>query len=254
MIDIYGYLVYTINLISNSVYGKYFILKGGSALVSKMIENNRKDLYRLTSDIDIHCNSWDIWTNFCRDIIPILNSNDRGYHYTLVKRRVDTKPSTTTDSLKFNLITPQEQSIDFKMDMNVKSNSIITVDYSPILKMNIYSKYTMLVDKISVVSSRSIFRRIKDFYDLGVLISLYDFDLNTIRKHFSIKNPNAKLVNMLVKNNFDNINHAYSKYQGILNKPNILVLWSYCETFLRPIYEGKENLIWNHITGTWTSI
>lgn len=86
MIDIYGYLVYTINLISNSVYGKYFILKGGSALVSKMIENNRKDLYRLTSDIDIHCNSWDIWTNFCRDIIPILNSNDRGYHYT-VKRR-----------------------------------------------------------------------------------------------------------------------------------------------------------------------
>ena len=54
-IDQYNILRYTINLISNSIYGRYLIVKGGSALIFKMLELNHLEYIRKTSDIDIHC-------------------------------------------------------------------------------------------------------------------------------------------------------------------------------------------------------
>lgn len=42
MDDIYGYLRYTANLISQSHFHNKMILKGGSVLISKLIECGRK--------------------------------------------------------------------------------------------------------------------------------------------------------------------------------------------------------------------
>ena len=47
--DIYKYLVDTANLISQSRFGNKMILKGGSVLISKMIENSR--LNRISTNI-----------------------------------------------------------------------------------------------------------------------------------------------------------------------------------------------------------
>lgn len=46
--DIYEYLKYTANLIAQSRFGNKLILKGGSVLMSKLIECGRPDLGRLT--------------------------------------------------------------------------------------------------------------------------------------------------------------------------------------------------------------
>ena len=59
--DIYKYLVDTANLISQSSFSDKMILKGGSVLISKMIENSRLDLYRKTTDLDIHCDKREVW-------------------------------------------------------------------------------------------------------------------------------------------------------------------------------------------------
>lgn len=258
MEDIYDYLRYTANLISDSRFKNKIFLKGGSVLISKMIENGRNDLYRLTGDLDIHCDKKDIWIDFYEHIENILNGNNRGYVYKIVKRRSAEKGLDTSDSLTFTLA-DGDKIIRFKMDMNIKSNRLITVDYSPLLNMNTYDALTILADKIAVVSSDKIFRRIKDLYDIAALASLYSFRYSDVMEHLNTKHPNIVLKNMLVLSDtetIDKIEHAYNKYEGILNKPDIRELIIICYSFLEPVYMeySKGDLIWDMQTAAWQKI
>lgn len=254
--DIYGYLVDTANLISQSRFGDKMILKGGSVLISKMIENSRMDLYRKTTDLDIHCDKKEVWIDFYTNIESILNNNNLGYLYRITDRRSIKKGFDTSDSLKFSLFdSANNKTIEFKIDMNIKSNTIITCDYSPILNMTTYDALTMLSDKIVVVSSQKIYRRIKDLYDLCVLISLYDFTYYDVIEHLKKKHSGVKLENMLISDNFSKLEHAFSKYEGISNKPNIMTIISLAQTFLQPIYcNNKVNMIWKKEISAWVSL
>ena len=182
MQDIYEYLRYTANLIAASEFGNQLVLKGGSVLISKLIECNRLDLYRLTTDLDIHCDKKEVWIAFYTNIENILNNNDRNYIYRVEKRRSEIKGLETSDSLRFSL-NDSGTIVNFKIDMNIKSNRIITVECSPILNMNTYDALTMLSDKIVAVSSDKIYRRIKDLYDITVFASLLS-DFSNVKTHF----------------------------------------------------------------------
>jgi len=256
--DIYNYLVHTANLIAQSTFGDKMILKGGSVLISKMIENSRLDLYRKTTDLDIHCDKKEVWIDFYTNIESILNNNNFGYVYKIIDRRSIKKGFDTSDSLKFNLFDSyNNKTIEFKIDMNIKSNAIISCEYSPILKMDTYDALTMLSDKIVVVSSQKIYRRIKDLYDLCVIISLYDLEYRDIIKHLKIKHKGIELKNMLTQENFVNIKHAFSKYDGITNKPDVLVIIGLAQTFLQPIYYGmnlESDIIWSKERASWISL
>jgi len=254
--DIFNYLVDTIKLISTSTFGDKMILKGGSVLISKMIENDRSDMYRKTSDIDIHCDKKELWIDFYKNIESILNNNSLGYKYKMIHRRSEEKGLNTSDSLKFKLYdTNIDKEIEFKIDMNIKSNTIITYEYSQTLQMSTYDALTMLSDKIVVVSSQKIYRRIKDLYDLIVLVSLYNFEYDDILNHLGMKHQGAILENMLTNNNFKDINHAYSKYRGIQNKPDIMTVISIAQAFLQPIYNPdnvKHNITWDKEKSSWS--
>lgn len=252
MQDIYEYLRYTANIIAASEFGKKMILKGGSVLISKLIECGRMDLYRLTSDLDIHCDKAAVWVDFYTNIEAILNKNDRNYVYRLVRRRSEEKPSETSDSLKFT-IQDNDTIVNFKIDMNIKSNRIITIEYSPILNMNTYDALTMLSDKIAAVSSPKIYRRIKDLYDIAVLASLYDFNYLDVMGHIQMKHPDITLENELIPDHFDQISHAYDKYEGIVNKPDIRELVAICCSFLEPFYLENDggNMRWNTHASLW---
>lgn len=123
MEDIYEYLRYTANIISQSHFKNKMILKGGSVLISKLIEYGREDLYRLTGDLDIHCDKKEVWMDFCNNIESILNKNDAGYVYKIIKRRSETTGLSESDSLTFSL-NDHGKTVPFQMDMNLKSNNI----------------------------------------------------------------------------------------------------------------------------------
>lgn len=255
MEDIYLYLRYTANLIAASSYGKMLVLKGGSVLISKLVECDRIDLYRLTSDLDVHCDKKEVWVEFCTNIENILNNNDAGYIYQIIKRRNTEKIIGMDDALTFSL-NDNGRIVKFKIDMNIKSNRIITVEYSPLLNMQTYDSYTMLSDKVITVSSKYIFRRIKNLYDIAVLASIYSFNYGDVMQHIKIKHPNANIVNMLVYDNFSDIAHAYEKYEGITNKPDIRELITVCSSFLEPIYASnvKGDLTWNTQRLIWEKL
>lgn len=251
--DIYNYLVITAQLISKSYFRDKIIFKGASVLVSKLIQCGRQDLYRQTSDLDIHCDSKEVWESFCSSIESILNSNDKGLRYKLKSRRSDTKGLRDSDSLKFDVFDSSNNfSFEIKMDMYIKSNQIIICDYSPILNMRTYDLYTMLSDKIVAVSSGKIYRRIKDVYDLAVLASISNYNLADIVKHLRVKHPDDELINYLTMDNIEAISHAYDKFSGIRNKPNIYDLIAVDTSFLQPVYSNvQRNMIWNWRTVQW---
>ena len=247
----YEYLRYTINLISRSKYGRLLFIKGGSALLSKMLESGFDSYFRKTTDIAIHCDKKSLWEEFCENVVVLLNENDRHYRYELISRRADTKGFQSSDSLKFKLY-DNDIVFDFRMDMNIKSNSIIFVEYSTKLNMNTYDSYTtMLSDKISVISSEKIFRRIKDLYDLHVLLIMYNFELNKIWEIMAKKHKDAELVNMLTYEEYDKLNHAYERFRGIDNKPDFSYIFAIAELFLTPVYNEDRDLLWDREAQSW---
>ena len=85
-----------------------------------------ENIFGLTRDLDIHCNKKEVWIDFYTNIESVLNMNDRGYIYKITKRRSQEKGLNTSDSLTFSL-NDDGKAIQFKMDMNIKGNHIITV-------------------------------------------------------------------------------------------------------------------------------
>lgn len=252
--DIYEYLLYTVNLIAKSEFSNKFVVKGGMSLMSRLRQCDSEEMGRFTRDIDLHCNSMETWNEFCTRIEEILNHNDRGYIYRVIKRRSDSKPSDTSDSLELTL-TYGEKIIKFKIDMNVKYDSIIEVEYSHILNMNVYDVYTQLSDKIVVVSSQSIFRRIKDLYDTDVLLRICNIKYSAVIDRLYTKHPDAVLCDMLTPSNYEALRHAYDKYSGIKNKTDIRNLIAGVKEFLMPIYGNFEgDLIWNSQLMRWEKI
>lgn len=254
--NIYEYLRITANLISESRFGNKMVLKGGSALMSKLIELGRQDLIRATRDIDIHCNRLDIWVDFYTNIEDILNNNSLGLKYKLIKRRSLEKGLNNSDSLTFKIYDyNNNEEINFKIDMNIKSNSIISCDFSPLLNMQIYDFETMLSDKIVAVSSIKVFRRIKDVYDIAVLASLKDYSFKNILKHIEVKHGKPEYINMLTQENFDKLQHAYVKYDAVSHDKGMYELMCIDSTFLQPFYINYEGeLIWNHLASRWEQV
>ena len=247
-------LLNTIKILKQDKATDCFVLKGGMVLVTLMYLNNRSSLSRRTEDIDIHCANKEAWLYFKKNIAQILNNNTLGYRYTYIGSRLDKKglPFDTSDSLTLHLETSQGVCFDFGIDMNVKPDSIVSAMFVPALNSKTYSPLTMLSDKIVVVSSNKIYRRIKDVYDLYALSLMYSFRLSEIREMLHRKHGRVELKNMLVINNLEQLTHAWFKFTGIQNKPEFGIMFSRNKYFLEPIYAGiKEEYIWSVSSGRW---
>lgn len=252
--QIFEVLRNTVQTISESPYGRVFVVKGGAALICKMIESGNERLIRKTTDIDLHCNSKEVWSRFLKDASVILNSSRNGYTYTVEKvRSIEKGKLGLSDSIKIRVNT-QVGECSIKIDMNLKSNRIITVEYSPILNMNTYDRYTMLADKIVAISSKSIYRRIKDVYDIYALSIMGCYRSYDIIEHIDVKHGGKVLENMLTYENYEAISHAYKAFSGIVNKPGINEVLGIVSSFVSPIYESETQLEWNNQIGAWVDL
>ena len=232
-----------IRQIGGSKYNKHFVLKGGSALMTLLLESNKENLFRKTSDIDLHVDSAEIWREFKSNVESILNSNPYGAIFSVISSR---DKSEVSDSITLQA-DYSGGSDKVKIDMNVGVFSTITMAYLPTLGINSYDCETMLVDKINAVSSQKIFRRIKDLYDICAISQLKNYSSADILKHIEVKRPEffTDGKNMLVPENIDNLEHAYSQYRGISMKPKFELVLNLCINFLEPFYLRIENVVWN---------
>lgn len=253
--DMYRLLEYTIRLISRTQYRDKFALKGGAVLMNSVVVSNNVNLFRRTQDIDVHCVSAADWIMFVRDLEMILNSNREGIVYKITAIRSRDKYGgkvNTSDSVALNVRLPDGTESKIKIDMNVKDNTVVELVFNGNLNMYTYSNVTMLADKLHAVSSCKIYRRVKDVFDIVVLASLYDFNIDDVYSKLNKKFGSMYLeTNYMTAENYSMLEHAYNKYDGIWDKREFKYVINSALHFCKPIYRREHNKIWISSVGNW---
>lgn len=221
-------------------YHNEFVVKGCMALNNHFNYNNLGDA-RQTRDIDLHYYNREDWENFVKhsSITSTMNSK-LSITYELIWRRGFIK-NPNGDSLKFKAVTPSGDIFEFSVDMNFGNDvDLVKLEES---KLRFYSIPVILSDKLTVLSTRIVCRRIKDLLDIYLISS--NFDLSyidlcvSIKKRFIDTNRALDFNNLyfLKVNSLNEILHALDKYSesSKINKDYIAVINQVID-FVIPIY------------------
>jgi hypothetical protein len=149
-----------------------------------------------------------------------------------------------------------------KLDINVGHCSTVQNICINSKEYKVNSVYGVIADKLSAIYSRKLFRRIKDLYDVYVLISNFDFDLSHIYNTLELKHrfleDNRYIYGIeQVTGNDDNLYDLKHAWCATVDKISYIpVTFDDCYNkvlqFIFPITSGvRENLYWNHLTAVW---
>lgn len=147
-------------------------------------------------------------------------------------------------SAGFNIINSRDKKV-FSIDISVKQNPYYRTYTTGINHVEFYgaTPEKMFADKMRAVSTRAVYRRAKDLYDLYLLSVLPRYSSIKIMEILQ----NNKLGNFEdFKTGFANIEYAYNKLERITNKPNFKIVYARVYEFTRPFIEGycNQNLVW----------
>ena len=139
-----------------------------------------------------------------------------------------------------------------RMDLGLRYNNSLE-EYSLVNGISFcgQSINKVLVDKIVAVSSRKIFRRVKDVIDLYILSYIWSGTSDSIFEYIKILNTSLESFSEF-KTGYESLNHAYSKY---INKCRVLpfdIVYKRVYLFLSPIISCKNGLYWNGVD--WYSL
>lgn len=215
-----------------------FVVKGCMALNNHFL-NNKLPYARMTQDLDLHYYSRDDWERFVEESSLIATKNSLlGLSYRLISRRGFAK-NANGDSLKFEASDGNTNFI-FKVDMNFGGN-IDFVNYNN--SISFYSIPVILSDKLWVLSSQKICRRVKDLIDIYLISS--NFNLNYVELCCKISNrlnESGRIINfsnlyILTESSIGDMKHAFDRYDQSVNIGlSFEELYNHVLNFVIPIY------------------
>lgn len=222
-----------------------FIFKGATVLSDKIALTTNRILGRKSLDINIDC----VEQLSQEEIIDIIQQAcDLNEYILKVKRDLsETKSLRLKIYYKDNL----EKEI-FSLDISRKD----FVDYELCKTINnkefkSYPIERVFVDKLSIVSSGKIFRRIKDLYDLSVLLKNYPVNCQKILNSFKRYDRVLGNFNELFTSP-EELLHAYEKYNSIFDKPDFKSVYYPVVVFGQPlVHKVDEDLVWNIKRQEW---
>lgn len=94
----------------------------------------------------------------------------------------------------------------------------------------------MLTDKVAVISSDKVFRRIKDVVDVYYLSKVFDLDRNALMQ--TLKNSGRQLEGFdAFLHRTDDLRHAYEKFRfdGGANKPSFDAVYDAVREYIKDI-------------------
>lgn len=231
-------LVFMINKIHEHDSKNDIILKGGTALMDRVLAV-KPEMYRMTEDIDLHIKTEEAYNKIFSNIENILNDNNLGLIFKVTGHR---ERSGTGERFKLEVTKPDGTVFKAKIDMQVGVSYQVDTEFGVRVKSLTYSNYSMLADKISVISSDRLYRRSKDLYDLYILTRLYDYDMEKLIRIIMLKRHEliTSYTDMFTPENLPAIEQAYSKFRNVLEKPDFCVIYKHVTAFIYPIYKRFE--------------
>ena len=211
--------------ISKSIYKGQIILKGGLLLTSIIGDDERT-----TKDMDATLKGIPLTKNNVEKIfeeILNINLNDDvsfqiisikdirleneygGFRLNILSKLDNNKTYITVELTTGDIITPKEMKYNYKSIFEDKKIPIIS-----------YTLETVLAEKFQTIITRSLFNtRLKDFYDIYILINTKTNELNKDNLIKAIKNTFAKRETIF---NLDQINEIID---NLIDDSNMNNLW-----------------------------
>lgn len=216
------------------------VFVGALTLKALLNENRIQEPNRSTKDIDCH------WTD-------ISHTTDNEVLMSL-SGLLDTL-NITNSWVELDRKSSHKTSACFGIYINRMKEFTIDLNYNPIYSVTNYvtpngivfqgsSKERMFVDKLSVISSKKIYRRTKDLIDLYSLSQIEGFKLSNITKVIESSERNLEDFSDFLISNNEQLIHSYNKLDGIINKPDFIFLYnriiSFCIPFITKSYKNID--------------
>jgi hypothetical protein len=239
-------LMYTI-LGEISKLEKPIVFKG--ALITKLIlsENHYTFLERPTVDIDAN---WVAEPPPMNDLAEIVNQSLKSFDGKLYAEAI--RDYGEKKSAGIAIKETSTGNIIVSMDISIKPVTGSRIYYYDEVGIKGVLANEILADKISVISSRMVFRRAKDVVDVYALAHCVKVRTEDIFDIYR-KNP-AREVGTLDEfyNRKQEIEHAYERLKGIEGKPDFADVYSYLTEFIKPFAEhDKTPKLWNSDKMIW---
>ena len=245
----------------STVYHNSMILKGCMCL---KIQLNNPNIIRSTRDLDFHFFTKDDWEDFVSNSCNIATVHSKlNIKYRLTGRRgFDKNPNS--DSIKIEGVY-HDITYDFKIDMNFVNGSEIYElnNYVTDCDININSIYGILSDKLNVLATRKVCRRVKDLLDVYYVCACKNnMILSEVFGSLQNKDNLRTFINnngcfILREDSYDELEHAYEKYKIVIGlKPDFNEVYNIVYDFVEPVFSrlfisysydctwSKEELKW----------
>ena len=223
------------------------VFKG--ALITRLVlmENGYSALERQTKDIDANWIGEPPSMDELKDIVSRSLTVFNGELYAEVIREYGEKKSAG-----IAIVEAASGDRIITMDISIKPVAGSKIYYYGETGIRGVLVNEILSDKISVISSKMVFRRAKDVIDVYALAHCVKVNTDEI---FGIyKNNPARAVGAFDEfyNRRQDVEHAYESLAGIENKPVFADVYSYLSEFVRPFAEHDETpKQWNNYKTLW---
>lgn len=217
------------------------IYKGAVVIQHIVRHSGRSDLARATEDIDMEWVDGTPSVSAMRDRIDIAVKRVNPNWEASVTREPGERRSAgiairdgvgaevASMDIKYGVV---QHSFEYRSAVNGVRFYGVTPEY-------------IMADKLSVVSSRTVFRRIKDFYDIYAISSVWNFKRSEVLGAMSERGREIGDFDALI-NRVGDLEHAYGKMRGIVNKRDFQTVYEAVVRFLRPFaINTNTDMIWN---------
>ena len=222
------------------------VFKG--ALITKLIlsEHGYGEVIRTTNDIDAN---WVGASPSMSHLVDVVNQSltDMQGSFTALAIREYAEGRSAGISIVDNT-TGKEI---FSVDISIKPVGASTVYYYGDIGIKGVLPDEVLADKIVVLSSRLLFRRMKDLVDVYAMSHCVDVRPKRIFEVCASKGRVVEDFDAFINRRPD-VEQSYSKLKGIDGKPDFDAIYSYMSKFVEPFVQKKHSdMRWDSDTMTW---
>ncbi|NBK98285.1 MAG: hypothetical protein EOM50_09725 [Erysipelotrichia bacterium] len=212
--------------------------KGSMVLKACLIEAGFTEDTRHTVDIDANWNS---------NTTPTAEQMVKSLQSAIEKYGIDLEVSiyrmyAEGRSAGFELADRESGEILFSMDIDVNRPIPPTKLYEVEgLHFRGVSHSQMIADKISIISTDKVFRRIKDVVDLYYISKVYDFDKADVIQTLKNSKKNLDTFHGFL-HRIEDLQHSYEKFRftGGVNKPSFEEVYRTVKLYIKDVLP-KEN-------------
>ena len=225
------------------------------AMVLKTATQRKVHTSRMTKDLDLEWKMQGITNEKLFDLVK-LAMRHAGLDLVVTQTRQFAERRSASFAFTQKNSSIPVFTMDIKIDLkNLFYSSYFTADG---VEFNGASLEKMYTDKAVAISTKTVFRRIKDVYDLYLLSHFSGFKLSRIA--YIINQLDMKIGDYTeFLNDVDSkhgLKYAYSKLQDIENKPDFDVIYGRVKLFVEPLiskYSGDNDYKWD-VNNGWQQL